>query len=269
MMPTPANSRPGAEVISGKRHAGIIGNEGGFILAFVMFMLAICMLLGIASMNTSVDEIDISTNEVIVKRTFTLAESGLPLAAIPLLTTQATGTWDTSDPQKPVYLDDADPLKTATSGVIQIVDGNFLSEGADYDSAYGTGWNNVSKYRLAKLAPLNTAHVTAYMPIDDPFGLPPASATETRGPDGTIPDLRIRAAGQLVIDVDVDKADVAYLAGGVAEFGSGAEGGAGTAYKLIYLFDCKATLPSRNILDSSSPVSEVILGYRFVPDSGI
>ena len=82
MMLSPANKSPGAEAMQGKPHAGIIGNEGGFILALAMFMLAICMLLGIAAMNTSVDETDISTNEVIVKRVFTLAESGLEEIAV-------------------------------------------------------------------------------------------------------------------------------------------------------------------------------------------
>ena len=265
-MLTPANNSPGAETASGKPYAGIIGNEGGFILAVAMFMLAICMILGTAAMNTSVNETDITTNEVVVKQVYTLAESGLSLAAIPLLATQGRGSWNTGPISTPyaVYLDDTNPLNTVGSGAIQIWDGQFLFEGREDDQVYDTGPNNADKYLSAP----DSAHAAAYKPNDDPF--------QKRKADGTLydtsiintPDIRIRS-GQLTIDIDVDKAGVKYLAGGVAEFGSGADGSAGASVKIIYLMDCKAVQPGKDITSSSSPTTEVLLGYRFVPDAGI
>jgi hypothetical protein len=256
MMPTPANNSPVAEAVSGKQHAGIIGNEGGFILAFSMFMLAICMLLGIAAMNTSVDETDISTNEAIVKRVFTLAESGLPLAAIPVLTTGGKGsaTWGIG----PVFLDDTNPLKTAASGTIAIIDGKFLEEDMDADSVYDTSWNNADKYLNAP-----TANKPAYKPIDDPF--------QKKKPDGTyydatipsIPDIQIRA-NDLIINIDVDWTSVRPL--NSSEFAAGAEG---QSWKMGYNMNCKATLPGRDIENSNSPLSELNLGYRLITGAGI
>jgi len=278
MMLTPANTSPEAEAVSGKQHVGIIGNEGGFILALAMFMLAICMILGTAAMNTSVNETDITTNEVVVKQVYTLAESGLSLAAIPVLTTQGRGSWNTGSTSAPVpfYLDDTNPLNLVSSGAgaIQIWDGQFLFEGREDDQVYDTGPNNADKY-LSAVAGLDSAHQAAYKPNDDPF--------QKRKADGTLydtsiintPDIRIRTTdpktGQsaLVIDIDVDKAGVKYLAGGVAEFGSGADGSAGASVKIIYLMDCKAVQPGKDITSSSSPTTEVLLGYRFVPDAGI
>lgn len=259
MLLTPENTSPGAEVISAKPYAGILRNERGFVLALSMFMLAICMILGIAAMNTSVDETDISANEVIVKRVFTLAESGLPLSVIPILTTGGVGSWTNG-----AFLSDTDSLQTAGSGTIQIVDGNFLFEGREEDSLYDTGWNNADKY----LAAPDSAHKTVYKPIDDPFQKKKPDGTLYDTSIGNIPDIRIRNE-RLVIDVDVDKVAVKYLAGGVAEFGSGADGSGGSSYKIIYLMDCKATLAGRDITNISSPASEILLGYRFVPDAGI
>jgi hypothetical protein len=260
MMLTPANNSPVAEAVSGKQHAGIIGNEGGFILALTMFILAICMLLGIAAMNTSVDETDISTNEVIVKRVFTLAESGLPLAAVPVLTTGGKGTWDTGTISNPipVFLDDTNPLRTAASGTIAIIDGKFLQEDMDADSVYDTSWNNADKYLNAP-----SANKTAYKPIDDPF--------QKKKPDGTYydatidsrPDILIRS-NDLTINIDVDWTSVKPL--NSSEFAAGSDG---QSWKMGYNMNCKATLPGRDIENSNSPLSELNLGYRLVTGAGI
>ena len=249
MMLAPANNSPEAEAVSGKQHVGIIGNEGGFILAFSMFMLAICILLGTAAMNTSLYETDISTNEAIAKRTFVLAGSGLPLAAIPILTTGGLGggdQWAAATEAEPVYLSDTNPLNTADSGLIQILDGKFLEEPMDKDFVHDTGWKNSDKYVNGG------TYQSAYKPIDDPFQKNADASIDH------IPDVQIRS-NQLIIDVDVDFIDKIPL--NSAEFGAGAEG---TTYKLIYNMNCKATLPSKSLDDSRAPVSEVIIGYRMI-----
>ncbi len=263
-MLTPQNNSPGAEAISGKPHAGIIGNEGGFILAFSMFMLAVCMIIGMAAMNTGVTETDISANEVVVKQVYELANSGYPLAAIPILTTGGVGTWNNG-----VYLKNTNPLETVTSGgAIQILDGQFLYEGREEDPIHATGWNNSEKYLSAKLGGLGSSYETLYKPVDDPFQARKVNGQLYDTSIDNTSDIRIRY-DQLVIDVDVDKAAVAFGAGGVAEFGSGADGSGGTAYKIIYLMDCKATVIGKSITDSKAPVTEILLGYRFIPGAGI
>ena len=253
MMLTPANKSTGAEAVSGRPYAGIIGNEGGFILAFSMFMLAICMVLGAAAMNSSVYETDISANELIVKRTFVLAESGLPLAAIPLLTTGGKGgsTWPSFSGS--LYLNDTNPLLTATSGVIQITDKTVLKEQMDVDQVYGTGWNNADKYLNAP-----SANKAAYKPLDDPFQKRNAAGALYDATIDNTTDIQIRS-GDLIINVDVDW--IAKTPLNSAEFAAGSEG---QAYKLIYNMDCKATLPGKDITKGSSPVSETMLGYRLI-----
>ena len=260
MIPLPDKNRPGARDLSERRPAGILRNEGGFILAFVMFLLAVCTLLGLAASQSSLDETIISSNEVITKKVYTLALSGLPLAAVPLLKTQGRGTWTDG-----TFLLDADPGKPGgATSAIEILDGQFLLEGRDEDSKYGTGWNSAGKYLCA-----DTTHKAAYKPIDDPFQAKKADGTLYDASINNVPDLRINVANLLDIDIDVDKGSVKYLAGGVAEFGSGADGGAGAAYQLTYIFDCKATVPGYDITSADAPTAEVILGYRFIPDSGI
>ncbi len=188
MMRMTAKKSSGSDAAPREYPAGILRNEGGFILAFVMFLLAVCTLLGVGAMNTSVDETDITNNEVIVKKVFSMAESGMPLGSIPVARTLGEGRWDATC-DSPVYLNDYDSDAEADEGVIQILDGNFLFEGRDFDMVYGTRWNNWGKYSRA-----DTAHKAAYKPIDDPFALNEATKAEKEaaGVDAC-PDMRIRA----------------------------------------------------------------------------
>jgi hypothetical protein len=263
MMPIQENNRPAARGLSEPHAAGILRSEGGFVLAFVMFLLAVCTLLGLAASQTSIDETDISSNEVITRKVYTMALSGLPLAAIPLLKTQGRGdiSWTAATKDNPVYLDNKNSEEESESGVIQILGGNFLLEGREEDASNDTGWNNAGKY-------LCNGKNAAYKPIDDPFQKRKANGTLYDATIDDTPDMRIRSDNQLTIDIDVDKASVGYLAGGVAEFGSGAEGSTGAAMKFTYVLDCKATLPGREVGAALSPTAEMVLGYRFIPDSG-
>ena len=256
MRMTGTNS-PGPDAEPRNCPAGILHNEGGFILAFVMFLLAVCTLIGVGAMNTSLDETDITNNEVIVRKVFSMAESGLPLGSIPVARTLGEGRWN-ADCDNPVYLNDYDADQEADTGVIQIFDGDFLFEGRDFDMVYGTRWNNWGKYDKA-----DTLHKAAYKPIDDPFDGDTAEK-EAAGVD-TCPDLRIRAENQLVIDVDVDKVAVRYSAGGVAEFGSGADGAAGMAVKVSYVFNNRATVPGKDIESDTAPKAEQTVGWGLLP----
>lgn len=261
MMSIPVTNSSGQKVARLAAPAGKAAPEGGFVLVFVMFLLAICTILGMAAMQTSVDETIISGNEVMVKKVFSIAESGLPLASIPVARTDGEGFWTTDCVEpcsaacaNPVYLDDDDPDQTADSGAIEILDGNFLFEGRDFDMAYNTRWNNWNKYSLA----LDESHQNAFKPLDDPFYGSAADKT-AKGVD-SCPDIRIRTR-DLVVDVDVDKVAVKYAFGGVAEFGSGADGAAGMAVKVSYVFNCKATMPNRRLDDENAPKSEQLIGW--------
>jgi len=93
-------------------------------------------------------------------------------------------------------------------------------------------------------------------------------------------DIEIRVKDRFNIDVDVDKIDVKYIAGGGVEFASGSEGMGVSMHKVIYNMDCLGTLPawdpkqnrfSRLLrldgggINPSTPFSEIIVGYAFVP----
>ena len=86
-----------------------------------------------------------------------------------------------------------------------------------------------------------------------------------------LPDIEIRVKDRFNIDVDVDKINVKYIAGGGVEFASGSEGMGVSMHKVIYNMDCIGTLPSRNLrldgggINPATPFSEVIVGYGFVP----
>lgn len=264
----------------GQRPAGRGAGQDGFILVFIMFLLVTCMIIGMAAMQTTVDETDISTNEVIVKQLYSLAESAVPLAARPLQVTAGMGSWATSCAEPctaacttPFYLDDDDPAVQATGiGVIEIVDGQFLFEGRDFDMAYDTRNNTWDKYLAA---PNDTQHQGAYLPIDDPFGDPYAyggsydklrEAKQAVGVE-VCPDMRIRAPN-LTMDVDVDKVSVRYVRGGVAEFGSGADAGTGMAVKVSYTMDCLVTFPGRNLYDVNTPKTEHLITWGLQPTAG-
>ncbi len=130
MMRMTAKNSSGSDARPGDIRQAYSAMKAGLFWLSSCFCWPSARFLASAAMNTSVDETDISNNEVIVKKVFSMAESGLPLAAIPLLRTQGEGRWD-ADCDNPVYLNDYDSDEEADEGVIQIFDGNFLFEGRD------------------------------------------------------------------------------------------------------------------------------------------
>jgi hypothetical protein len=73
------------------------------------------------------------------------------------------------------------------------------------------------------------------------------------------PDIQI--SGEFfAADIDVDKTGVRYLAGGGAEFGSGAEGIGVASHRVIYNIHCIGKLP-----ENPSIYAEHIWGFQFIP----
>jgi len=130
---------------------------------------------------------------------------------------------------------------------VEILDGAFLLEGRDDSPLYSGKWDKNNQ---------------AIDNVDDS------------------PDISIRIKNKFNLDVDVDKVDVRYIAGGGVEFASGAEGvGVGT-HRIIYNIDAIGTvsawdtagnkfLRSLRLTDGSinpaTPLSEVVVGYGYVP----
>jgi len=237
------------------RHIRASSPEQGFVLALAIFMLAICTMVGMAAMMTSTTETDIAANEVIYRQTFYQGEAGAVAAAQAIISDQGQG-------QGQSQWDDNTPLNADNSVII--VDGNFLWEGKDADNASNI-WNNWRRYTEA---PSGTRD--SYKPIDDLMvsGENPIVPFET----DTLPDIIIRSQNPpFNIDIDVDKIASRHIAGSGAEFGSGAEGTGTTAFKVIYNIDCIGGLPGRTLrntdgsLNQQTPQTEIVLGYRLVP----
>jgi len=200
--------------------------EQGFILVLALFMLTICTIIGMAAMMTSTMEIDISGNGKVSKETFYQAETGYVPAAAAIIAMEAYGEW-------------ANNFKLAdlgANGSIIIKHGDFLLDGrVDYPVSSGR-WNR--------------SHLSKTVVTD--------------------PDIEVRLKNQFNGDVVVDKVDVRYIAGSGAEFGSGAEGMGVASHKIIFNMDCLGTLPGRQLRSSDGtlcpglPLSEVVLGYRYV-----
>jgi hypothetical protein len=205
--------------------------EQGFILVLSMFMLTICTMIGMSSMMTSTTEIDIAGNAKVNKETLYQAESNYVASAAAILDKDGYGEW--GDDEKFADLGD--------EGHIKIKDGDFLLEGrADYPASTGK-WNRTYQ---TSVGDGDRAEID--------------------------PDVEIRLKDQFNGDADIDKVDVRLIAGSGAEFGSGAEGMGFLSHKVIYNMDCLATLPQRKLraddgsLNSAIPLSEVVLGYRYV-----
>jgi len=226
-----------------KNNGKLTNNENGFVLAMAIFMLAIRTMIGIAAMMTTTTEVDITTNEAVYRQVLYGAEAGSTIAIEALLAKEAQGTWTNGE-----SLD--------SDNSVTVIDGDFLIEGRD--SNPNRRWNYWERYEKAA-----SADKEDYKPIDD-LRVTGSNPTTPYATD-TNPDIIIRAENQFVINVDVDKLGASYISGSGAEFGTGAEGMAGAGFKIIYNMDGVSTVPGRNIQDTTSPHSEVILGYRFVP----
>jgi len=210
--------------------------EEGFVLVLAMFMLVLCSIIGVAAMITSNTEIDIAGNERVHKETFYQAGAGYIVGAEAIKEKDGYGIWENNE-----LLSNLGSL-----GTITIKDGNFLLEGReDYPPGSGKWDKNHQKDTVEQS-----------------------------------PDIQIRVKDRFNIDVDVDKIAVRYIAGGGVEFASGSEGMGVSMHKVIFNMDCLGTLPvwdatnqafSRSLrlaggsINPSTPVSEVIVGYGFVP----
>jgi len=231
-----------------EHYSAILKNDRGFAVIVAITLLSICTIIGIAAMNSSVDEIDISSNDVVNKQIFSMGDSGAVIAALPLQGSEASGTWADN-----AYFA---VTETGPNTTIKIVDGNFLQEEKDSDDA-DSWWNNMSKYSDSK----DTVEKTGFKPNDDPF---------VAGADDAEPDIRINLPGRLNIEVDVDKISSRFLIGGGAEFGARSDSTGSQGTKIIYIMDCVASPASASLrntdgtLNASVPKSEIIVGYRYV-----
>ncbi|MCX5904550.1 MAG: pilus assembly PilX N-terminal domain-containing protein [Proteobacteria bacterium] len=202
-------------------------NEQGFVLVLALFMLTICTMIGMAAMSTSTTELDIAGNERVHKETFYQAEAVSAAVAEAMLSKDAYGTWSNGEKFANLGL----------NGYIQINDGAFLMEEKDVNPEHGDAWKKDYQNDTVEAAP----------------------------------DVSIRLTNQFNADVDVDKVAVRHISGSGSEFGSGAEGAGVSSHKVIYNMDCIGTLPSRNLrladntLNPNVPLSEIFLGYRYVP----
>ena len=212
-------------------------NEQGFVLVLALFMLVICSIIGIAAMNTSITEIDIAGNEKVHKETSYQAEAGYAAPVAALYEKNAYGTW--SDNEKFADLE--------ANEFVQILDGAFLLEGRDDSPLYSGKWDKNNQ---------------AVDTVED------------------APDISIRIKNKFNLDMDVDKVDVRYIAGGGVEFASGAEGVGVSTHRVIYNIHTIGTISSWNTtgnkflrslrltdgsINPSTPLSEVVVGYGYVP----
>jgi Tfp pilus assembly protein PilX len=219
-----------------KHKKAILKNERGIVLVLSIFMMALLTMIGMAAMMTSTTEIDIAANEKFHKLTFYHAETGLTIGAEIV---EVQGGYDSVMDDS--FYDDNDTIKAT--------DGEFLFEAKDVPP--GTGiWARDNQTDCVCID-INNDGV-----CDD---------TSMTCADNT-PDIRI--SGSFVgdneylanMDIDVDKTGVRYLAGGGAEFGSGAEGIGVASHRVIYNIHCIGKLP-----ENPSIYAEHIWGFQFIP----
>jgi hypothetical protein len=152
--------------------------------------------------------------------------------------------------EKNAYGSWADNEKFADLGsneYVEMLDGAFLLEGRDDAPLYSGKWDKNNQ---------------AIDTVEDS------------------PDISIRIKNKFNLDMDVDKVDVRYIAGGAVEFASGAEGAGVSTHRVIYNIDTIGTisawdtagnkfLRSLRLTDGSinpaTPLAEVIVGYGYVP----
>ncbi len=203
-------------------------NERGMVLVLAMFMLALLSMIGIAAMMTSTTEIDISANEKFHKLAFYQAESGLTVGAeiIELL-----GGYDSLEDN--YFVDD--------NNTIKVVDGSFLFEEKDIVESTGD-WDKDNQTDNICIKDSSSTANPSFPLIDS----------------GSTPDIQVLNPFNALIDVD--KIAVKHLAGGGAEFGSGAQGIGVASHRVIYNIDCIGGLPG-----NGSITSEHMMGFQFIP----
>jgi hypothetical protein len=152
--------------------------------------------------------------------------------------------------EKNAYGTWADNEKFADLGsneYVEMLDGAFLLEGRDDAPLYSGKWDKNNQ---------------AIDTVEDS------------------PDISIRIKNKFNLDMDVDKVDVRYIAGGAVEFASGAEGVGVSTHRVIYNIDTIGTISAwdtagnkflRSLrltdgtINPATPLAEVIVGYGYVP----
>ena len=152
--------------------------------------------------------------------------------------------------EKNAYGSWADNEKFADLGsneYVEMLDGAFLLEGRDDAPLYSGKWDKNNQ---------------AIDTVEDS------------------PDISIRIKNKFNLDMDVDKVDVRYIAGGAVEFASGAEGAGVSTHRVIYNIDTIGTISAwdtagnkflRSLrltdgtINPATPLAEVIVGYGYVP----
>jgi hypothetical protein len=236
-----------------KKHAGAAGDERGFVLILTLGLLSVCVLIGMAAMNTSMDELEISKNEVWVRRTLTYAIGGTPLAALAIEQMNGEGNF----PSDGCRLDAEKNPDATDPYYVTILDHAFLTEPVDMDSVTYTGWNNTDKYGFGGGLKAN------FKPVDDLKGTKD-NCKNTASPGA---DIRVQKItdGNPVADsmfnmlVDIDKMGTKPDAGGCNSFGDDFD------VILVFNMDSRATLPGRDLESADAPVNEIIAGYYFRP----
>ena len=247
-----------------KYYSALLKNDRGFAVLFAITLLAICTLIGISAINTSIDETAISANDVSSKQVFFMGEAGAVIASSVVLSGEGTQLWPTKD--TPVtLLDSGGAMVTVdkvlvgdSSGTVQIVDGRFLQEAPesykDADNHYQ--WKNMTAFYASG------GSDSALRPKDDPFVSGAVDALALNANIPHLPDIRI-SLNNLYMEVDVDKIQAKMLAGGGAEFASRTDSSGSQGMKVMYVMDCMATLPGL-FAGNNAPKSEIILGYRYI-----
>ena len=211
-------------------------DEKGFVLVLALFMLTICTIIGMAAMNTSITEVDIAGNEKVHKEISYQTEAGFVTVVAELFKKNAYGVWSTEE------LDELE-----AKGIEIQPPCDFLTEGRD-DAPLNSGKWEKEKQEIDA--------------VDD---------KPKKDSIYNTPDIKIRINNQYNLDMDVDKVDARYIAGGGVEFAAGAEGIGVSTHRIIYNIDCIGTLPSRNLrqtdgtINPATPLAEVIVGYGYVP----
>jgi Tfp pilus assembly protein PilX len=203
-------------------------NEKGMVLVLAIFMLALLSMIGLAAMMTSTTETEITANEKFHKLAFYQTESGLTIGTELI---ELMGGYDYVEDN--YYYDD--------NNTIKVIDGSFLFEPKDVPESTGI-WNKDNQTDMVQIKSRSSSPNT-----DFPFINQDSS-----------PDIQLLSPFNAV--VDVDKVAVKLLAGGGAEFGSGALGIGVSTHRVIYNIDSIGGLTGGRAISTDH-----IMGFQFIP----
>ena len=184
----------------------IINNEKGSLILIVVLILISVTVLGIFALNTTTVEIQIAGNDKFHKMAFHNADSGI--YTVPKVISEAVNIKATPNLDDPAYRDrdpDRDQFSLYT----------YLNPGSsDYAEDATTFYRQLAGFDSYNATP------------DIEFALARIDPDDADLYKGTL-------AGNDIVRVDVERLKTINIAGGGAEFASGAEGG-GSSLKGIY-----------------------------------